>query len=42
MPLYLSNLRVLFCENNKKTPGVFKVFLFPAEFVKNKSNLTVA
>ena len=42
MPLNLAVLMILFCENDKKTLGLFKVFLYHAEFVKNKSNWTGA
>ena len=37
MPLNLAILMFLFCENDNRTPGVFKVFLYDAEFEKNKS-----
>ena len=42
MPSILAILMSLFCENNKKTPGVIKVFLYHAELEKNKSNWTDA
>ena len=38
MPLNLAILMSLFCENDKRTPGVIKVFFYHAEFEKNKSN----
>ena len=42
MPLNLAILMILLCENDKRTTGVFKVFLYHAELEKNKSNCTVA
>ena len=38
MPVNQAIRMILFCENDKKTPGVFKVFLYNAELEKNKSN----
>ena len=42
MPLNLAAVMISFRKNDKKTPGVFKVFLHHAEFEKNKSNWTIA
>ena len=42
MPLNLAILMFLFCENDNRTPGMFKVFLYHAEFEINKSKWTVA
>ena len=42
MPLNLAILISLFCENDTRTPGVFKVFLYHAGFGENKSNWIVA
>ena len=36
MPLNLAIGMTLFCEKDKTTPGVFKVFLYNAELGKNK------
>ena len=41
MPLNLAILMILFCENNKSTTGVFKIFLYHAVFEENKSNWTL-
>ena len=42
MPLNLAILMFLFCENDNRVPGVFKLVLYHAEFEKNKSKWTVA
>ena len=39
MPLNLAIIIFLFCENDKRTPGVFKVFLYHAMFEKNQIGL---
>ena len=40
MPLNLAILMILVCENDKRTPGVFKVLVCHAEFEKtNQSGL---
>ena len=36
MPLNLASLMFLFCENDNRTPGVFKAFLYHAEFEKKQ------
>ena len=42
MPLNLAIVMILFCENDRRAPELFKVFLYHVEFEKNKSNCTVA
>ena len=42
MPLSLTISMILFCENDKRPPGVLKVFLQHAEIEKSKENWTVA
>ena len=42
MSLNIAFIMFLFCENDNRTPGVFKVFLYHAEFDKNTSKWTVA
>ena len=42
MPINLAIFMFLFCENDNRTPGVFKVFLYHAEFEKNIYKWAVA